>query len=77
MSEQTLTPEQATVNADSDEERQEDGSDNRMMSSPGHLTRECGHVTRTPLYKMICRNPLYCGAETSCLWELSRVSRTS
>ena len=33
-----------------------------------------GETVLQPLaYKLAARNPLYCGAETSCLWELARV----
>ena len=73
MAKRTLTPEHS---ADSDEERGEDGLDNHTISSPGHMTRVGSHVTRTPPYRMMNRNPLYCGAESSCLWELGQVSRT-
>ena len=34
---------------------------------------EGGHVTRGVGYRIAYRNPLYSGAEHTCLWELSQV----
>ena len=53
-----------------------DTEDNEhMTTSPDHMTERSSHVFKGSLYKMMQRNPLYCGAESSCLWELCRVSQ--
>ena len=44
-----------------------------------HVTSSHGHVfvdsSRTLGYQFTARNPLYCGAENSCLWEVMKLSR--
>lgn len=39
----------------------------------GHVTTPKGHVTGGVGYHVSHRNPLYSGAEHTCLWELSQV----
>ena len=39
----------------------------------GHVTTPDDHVTRGVGYRLAYRNPLYSGAEHTCLWELSQV----
>ena len=39
----------------------------------GHVTMSESHVTRGVGYHVAHRNPLYSGAEHTCLWELSQV----
>ena len=38
-----------------------------------HVTSPGDHVTRGVGYRIAYRNPLYSGAEHTCLWELSQV----
>ena len=38
-----------------------------------HVTTPDSHVTRRVGYRVAYRNPLYSGAEHTCLWELSQV----
>ena len=39
----------------------------------GHVTLPDSHMTRGVGYHVAHRNPLYSGAEHTCLWELSQV----
>ena len=39
----------------------------------GHVTTSSSHVTKGAGYHVAHRNPLYCGAEHSSLWELCQV----
>lgn len=40
----------------------------------GHVTMPGVHMTQRGVgYRVAYRNPLYCGAEHTCLWELSQV----
>ena len=66
----------------SDEEHFTDVDTTRLPSFEGtqspddkesHVTVPDGHVTRGVGYHVAHRNPLYSGAEHTCLWELSQV----
>ncbi len=53
------------------------GNDDKVpvASSQDHVTKISDNVARdSSSYQIMNRNPLYCKAETSCLWELNRVS---
>ncbi len=49
-----------------------------VTSTHDHVTKNNDNkniITRdSSSYQIMNRNPLYCKAETSCLWELNRVS---
>lgn len=42
-------------------------------SEQDHVTASGSHVTKGTGYHVAHRNPLYSGAEHTCLWELSQV----
>lgn len=47
----------------------------QITSSPDHKTGNTSHMTKASDYRIVHRNPLYCGAESSCLWELSGLTQ--
>ena len=53
-------------------------SDEEVLScdiSGDHVTEAGGHVTKGGGYHVGQRNPLYCGAEHTCAWELVQVCK--
>ena len=56
----------------SDEERFVD-VDSNVQPVEGHVTKGVSHVVNEIGYRVTHRNPLYCGAEHTSLWELSQV----
>jgi ribosome biogenesis protein MAK21 len=51
----------------------------KAPNNTDHVTSSHGHVfvdsSRTPGYHANARNPLYSGADSSCLWEVMKLSR--
>jgi len=48
--------------------------EDHLIPPPNHVTTSTSHKTSGSVYKVSHRNPLYCGGEHTCLWELSVVS---